>query len=75
VNVTGWSRGPEVTGGGEGIVSQAGVALLRHLADQTGLATGLSRAMAAGQSLVRDRRPEGPTGWVSPGRWSQATSA
>jgi hypothetical protein len=37
VNVTEWSRGLEVTGGGQGVVSHAGLALLRHLADKTGL--------------------------------------
>ena len=36
MNVTGWSRGLEVTGGGQGVVSHAGLALLRHLADKTG---------------------------------------
>ena len=37
MNVTGWSRGLEVTGGGQGVVSHAGLARLRHLADKTGL--------------------------------------
>ena len=45
-NITGWSRGLEVSGGGQGVVSHAGLALLRHLADKTGLAGGLSRALA-----------------------------
>ena len=40
-NITGWSRGLEVSGGGQGVVSHAGLALLRHLADKTGLAGGL----------------------------------
>jgi hypothetical protein len=31
-NITGWSRGLEVSGGGQGVVSHAGLALLRHLA-------------------------------------------
>jgi hypothetical protein len=41
VHVTGWSRGLEVSGGGQGVVSHAGLALLRHLADKTGLTGGL----------------------------------
>src|SRR6266581_4792487 len=45
VNATGWSRGLEVTGGGTGIVSHAGLALLRQLSDRTGLTSGLSAAL------------------------------
>src|SRR5437763_15451263 len=45
VNATGWSRGLEVTGGGTGVVSHAGLALLRQLADRTGLTCGLSAAL------------------------------
>jgi Transposase DDE domain group 1 len=45
VNATGWSRGLEVTGGGTGIVSHAGLVLLRLLADRTGLTAGLSAAL------------------------------
>jgi hypothetical protein len=55
VNVTGWSRGLEVTGGGRGVVSHAGLALLRHLADKTGLTGGLSAALATARVLVHDR--------------------
>jgi hypothetical protein len=55
VNVTGWSRGLEVSGGGRGVVSHAGLALLRHLADKTGLTGGLSRALASPRILVHDR--------------------
>jgi hypothetical protein len=55
VNVTGWSRGLEVTGGGQGIVSHAGLVLLRALADRTGLTAGLSRALASRRLLVHDR--------------------
>jgi hypothetical protein len=55
VNVTGWSRGLEVTGGGAGVVSHAGLALLRHLADKTGLTAGLSEALASPRLLVHDR--------------------
>ena len=40
-----------------GVVSHAGLALLRHLADKTGLAGefGLSRALATPRVLVHDR--------------------
>jgi Transposase DDE domain group 1 len=55
VNVTGWSRGLEVTGGGRGVVSHAGLALLRQLADKTGLTGGLSAALATARVLVHDR--------------------
>jgi len=55
VNVTGWSKGLEVTAGGEGIVSHAGLVLLRRLADKTGLTAGLSRALATPRLLVHDR--------------------
>src|SRR5437773_11191439 len=55
VNVTGWSRGLEVSGGGQGVVSHAGLVLLRHLADKTGLTGGLSRALATPRFLVHDR--------------------
>ena len=54
-NITGWSRGLEVSGGGRGVVSHAGLALLRHLADKTGLAGGLSGALASPRMLVHDR--------------------
>jgi hypothetical protein len=55
VNVSGWSRGLEVTADGEGIVSHAGLALLRRLADKTGLTGGLSRALSSARVLVHDR--------------------
>src|SRR5207344_2973935 len=45
VHATGWSRGLEVTGGGTGVVSHAGLALLRQLSDRTGLTSGLSAAL------------------------------
>src|ERR1700746_77189 len=45
MHATGWSRGLEVTGGGAGVVSHAGVVLLRQLADRTGLTAGLSAAL------------------------------
>ena len=47
MNVTGWSRGLEVTGGGSGVVSHAGLVLLRQLADRTGLTGGFSRVLGA----------------------------
>ena len=55
MQVTGWSRGLEVSGGGQGVVSHAGLALLRHLADKTGLTDGLSGALATPRFLVHDR--------------------
>lgn len=55
MNVTGWSRGLEVSGGGSGVVSHAGLVLLRHLADKTGLTGGLSAALATPRILVHDR--------------------
>jgi hypothetical protein len=55
VHTTGWSRGLEVSGGGQGVVSHAGLALLRHLADKTGLTGGLSDALATARFLVHDR--------------------
>ncbi len=55
MNLTGWSKGLEVTGDGEGIVSHAGLALLRQLADKTGLTGGLSRALASPRLLIHDR--------------------
>jgi len=60
VNLTGWSRGLDVTAGGEGVVSHAGLALLRQLADKTGLG-GLSHALASPRLLIHDRgRVTGP---------------
>src|SRR5277367_2799728 len=45
MHATGWSGGLEVTGGGTGVVSHAGLVLLRQLADRTGLTAGLSAAL------------------------------
>jgi hypothetical protein len=55
MNVTGWPDGLEVTGGGTGIVSHAGLGLLRRLADRTGLTGGLSQALVSGRVLGHDR--------------------
>jgi hypothetical protein len=55
VNVTAWSNGLEVTGGGTGVVSHAGLGLVRRLADKTGLTGGLSRALWSGRVLGHDR--------------------
>jgi len=55
VNVTAWANGLEVTGGGTGIVSHAGVGLLRRLADKTGLTRGLSQALFSGRPVHHDR--------------------
>jgi hypothetical protein len=55
VNTTGWSLGLEVTADGQGVVSHAGLALLRQLTDKTGLTAGLSRALATPRLLIHDR--------------------
>jgi Transposase DDE domain group 1 len=55
VNTTGWLKGLRVTADGTGIVSHAGVALIRALADNTGLTPGLSKALASKRLLVHDR--------------------
>src|SRR5256885_1472677 len=55
MHTTVWSSGLEVSGGGRGVVSHAGLVLLRHLADKTGLTGGLSRALATPRFLVHDR--------------------
>jgi len=55
VNTTGWLKGLRVTADGTGIVSHAGVALIRALADNVGLTGGLSRALASDRLLVHDR--------------------
>ena len=55
MHVTEWSKGLEVTAGGEGIVSHAGVVLPRLLADGTGLTAGLPKALATPRLLIHDR--------------------
>ena len=55
MNTTGWLKGLQVTADGTGIVSHAGVALLRGLADKIGLTAGLSKALASDRLLVHDR--------------------
>jgi len=55
VNVTAWATGLEVTGDGTGIVSHAGLGLLRRLSDKTGLTRGLSQALFSGRLLHHDR--------------------
>jgi hypothetical protein len=45
MHATGWPRGLEVTDGGTGVVSHAGLVLLLQLADRTGLTAGLSAAL------------------------------
>jgi hypothetical protein len=45
MHATGWSRGLEVTSGGTGVVSHAGLALVRQLPDRAGLTSGLSAAL------------------------------
>ena len=55
MHITGWSKSLEVTADGEGVVSHAGLVLLRQLADKTGLTGGLSRALAHRRLLIHDR--------------------
>jgi hypothetical protein len=55
VNTTGWLKGLRVTGDGTGIVSHAGIALIRALTDNIGLTAGLSKALASDRLLVHDR--------------------
>jgi Transposase DDE domain group 1 len=55
VKATGWLKGLQVTADGTGIVSHAGVALIRALADNVGLTAGLSEALASRRLLVHDR--------------------
>lgn len=55
MNLAGWSKDLEVTADGQGVVSHAGLALLRQLADKTGLTGGLSRALATPRLLIHDR--------------------
>jgi Transposase DDE domain group 1 len=55
MKTTGWMKGLEVTAGGTGIVSHAGMALLRALSDRTGLTGGLSKALASDRLLIHDR--------------------
>ena len=46
MKTTGWMKGLKVTADGTGVVSHAGVTLVRALADNTGLTRGLSKALA-----------------------------
>jgi Transposase DDE domain group 1 len=55
VNTTGWLKGLRVTADGAGIVSHAGVMLVRALSDTIGLTAGLSKALASDRLLVHDR--------------------
>ena len=55
MHITGWSKSLEVTADGRGVVSHAGLALLRQLADKSGLTGGLSRALASPRLLIHDR--------------------
>jgi hypothetical protein len=70
VNTTGWLKGLQVTADGTGIVSHAGVALLRALADNTGLIAEpwRCRRIAAASGVPRAhgtcarRKQRGPPG-------------
>ena len=56
MDVTGWSRNLSVEVGGRGVINHAGAAVLRLLADRTGLTMGLSRVLARrGFIPVHDR--------------------
>jgi hypothetical protein len=55
VKNTGWMKGLKVTADGTGVVSHAGVTLVRALADSTGLTRGLSKALASARLLIHDR--------------------
>ena len=55
MNATAWSQGLDVSADGTGVVSHAGLGLVRHLADKTGLTQGLSAALASGRLLKHDR--------------------
>jgi len=55
VKGSGWLRGLQVTANGTGVVSHAGVALVRGLADNIGLTGGLSKALAGDRLVVHDR--------------------
>jgi hypothetical protein len=55
VHVTGLWKSLDVTSGGSGIVSHAGLVLLRSLAGKTGLTAGLSKALATPRLLIHDR--------------------
>lgn len=55
MKATGWLKGLQVTADGTGIVSHAGVALVRAPADNIGLTAGLSKAPASGRLLIHDR--------------------
>ena len=48
-------KGLKVTADGTGVVSHAGVTLVRALADNTGLTRGLSKALASARLLIHDR--------------------
>jgi len=49
------AQGLEVTGGGTGVVSHAGVTLIRALSDGIGLTAGWSRALASDRLVAHDR--------------------
>ena len=55
MHITGWSKNLEVTADGQGVVSHAGLVLLRQLADKSGLTGGLSKALATPRLLIHDR--------------------
>jgi len=74
VKTTGWLKGLRVTGDGTVVVSHAGVALIRGLADNAGLTAGLSKALGTGRLLGHDRGRCWPT-WRAPSRTAARRSA
>ena len=63
MNVTGWSRNLEVSGDGTGVVSHAGLALVRHLADKTAsplTSTNPPQRSRKETQGPRNPRPPGP---------------
>lgn len=47
MKATGWLKGLQVTADGTGVVSHAGAALIRGLADNIGLTGSLSKTLAS----------------------------
>ena len=64
MNTIGWLKGLRVTADGSGIVSYAGVALLRALADNIGLTAGLSKVLVGLGNTIRTGTCFSVTAWV-----------
>jgi hypothetical protein len=76
VNTTGWLKGLRVTGDGSGIVSHAGVALIRALADDIGLTAAVEGAGLGSATCHSDKDRSGPVwpglviGWLGVVGWT-----